>query len=91
MGILLIILGGLIGFVCTIWILVLAFRESIWWGLGCFISIIQLVFIFTHWEEAKKPFLISLVATALCILGFVLMPKPEITPVITTNLISFLV
>ena len=49
------IIGG-IGF------LIAAFRTSLIWGLCClFISPIQIIYLFVHWDSAKKPFLIQLV------------------------------
>ena len=56
------VLAGL-GFMALgfILILVAAFKESILWGLGClFIHLVILVFVFTHWEEAKSGFLLFL-------------------------------
>lgn len=60
-GLLLSIIGG-------IWLLVVAFKTSILWGLGTFfIPFVGLVFVFMHWQVAKKPFLLSLLAVVLLI------------------------
>jgi hypothetical protein len=41
--------------------LIAAFRTSILWGLGVlFIGPLSLVYLFFHWNEAKKPFFIQL-------------------------------
>lgn len=40
----------------TIIFLVLAFRESVLWGLACFLPIFPLVFLMAHWDEAWRPF-----------------------------------
>ena len=50
--------GGLIlSLVGWIWILFLAFKESLVWGFcSLFIPVVGLVFVFMHWQECKKPF-----------------------------------
>ena len=59
-----------------IWFLVTAFRQSIWWGLGClFIPIFQLIFLFVHWSEAKKPFLLQLAAFVVFLMCFIISPQ----------------
>jgi hypothetical protein len=68
-------LGGLIAFVGGIWLLVVAFKESVWWGLGSiFIPFVSLVFVIVHWQVSKKPFLIQLAGIALCIVGVMAAP-----------------
>jgi hypothetical protein len=43
------------------WLIVIAFGESLTWGLLCiFIPLVYLLFVATHWDKAKKPFLISI-------------------------------
>ncbi len=53
-------LFGLIAFVALIWLVVLAFRRRVWWGLGVmFLSpITAVIFAVKYWDEVKKPFLI---------------------------------
>ena len=71
--------GGLIGLIAAIWFLVKAFQESVWWGLGClFIAPVGLVFLIMHWDVAKKPFLVSVVAGVLGFVGVLLAPKEEV-------------
>ena len=66
------VLGMIIGLIGSIMFLIAAFRESVLWGLGCLIiSPISLVFLIMHWQAAKKPFLISLLAIPLIVLAFV--------------------
>jgi len=61
-------LGGLISLIGGIWLLVVAFKQSVWWGLGSlFIGPVALVFVILHWQDSKKPFLISLAGTLLCL------------------------
>lgn len=47
--------------VAGVWLLVLAFQESVAWGLlSLFVPCAQLVFIAQHWQKAKRPALLSL-------------------------------
>jgi hypothetical protein len=57
-------LFGLIAFVALIWLVVLAFRRRIWWGLGVmFLSpITAIIFAVKYWDEVKKPFLIYIIS-----------------------------
>ncbi len=63
-------LGLIIALIGGIWIIVLAFQESIWWGLGCiFVPFVSLIFAIMHWNIAAKPFLISLAGGILYGIG----------------------
>ncbi len=55
------LLLGIAGIVIgTLLYLTSAFRISILWGLGCiFIPFIPVIFLFAHWNSARKPFVIS--------------------------------
>ncbi|MFT5730450.1 MAG: putative membrane protein [Desulforhopalus sp.] len=60
-GLIIFVIGG-IGF------LIATFRTSLLWGLGCLIiSPLQIIYLFVHWDSAKKPFSIQLVG------GFVML------------------
>ena len=62
----LLVLGLGLSFVGTLWMLVLAFRTSIWWGLGClFIPFVQLFYLFSHWKEAGNPFGLQVLGTVI--------------------------
>lgn len=64
------VIGYLIALVGGIWIIVIAFQDSIAWGLGClFVPCVQLIFAFTHWEDTKVPFLISVGGSVLAFAG----------------------
>jgi FtsH-binding integral membrane protein len=55
------LVGFIIAAICALWIAILAFQESVWWGLGClFVPFVGLIFAIMYWQEAKKPFLIQL-------------------------------
>ncbi len=69
MGVCFLLIGGLL-------FLVVAFRESIWWGLACiFIPVVQLFFLIVHWQNARKPFFIQLLGLALIIAAAILNPN----------------
>jgi hypothetical protein len=69
-GFLLIALGGVAGFVGWIWLLVVAFQESVPWGLGSLlVPFVGLIFAFLHWAEAKRPFLVWVLGIVLAVAG----------------------
>jgi hypothetical protein len=73
LGMLLLVVGLIIAAVGGIWLLVVAFQESILWGLGSlFIPLVGLVFVIMHWEVAKKPFLINIGGAVLIGLGTIM-------------------
>tara|TARA_B100000609_G_scaffold187541_1_gene173064 strand:- start:508 stop:768 length:261 start_codon:yes stop_codon:yes gene_type:complete len=82
------ILGGIIFFIGIaislvggIWFLIEAFKESIWWGLGCLlISFVSLIFLCMHFQAVKKPFFIQLAGLALLIIGSFMMPEATVAP-----------
>ena len=65
---------GSIGVIVTgIWLLILAFQESILWGLGyIFVPFVSLIFVIMHWDKAAKPFLIGLACILPMVLGMFL-------------------
>ena len=68
-------IGLLISVIGGIWFLVVAFRETIWWGLGClFIPIVALVFLIMHWGNAAKPFFVSLLGVVIMVIVAMLIP-----------------
>ena len=67
------ILGIILAVVGGIGMLIVAFRESVLWGIGCFlIPLVSLIFVISHWEEAKKPFLIQVCGVALILVSGVM-------------------
>ncbi|MGI0116782.1 hypothetical protein [Zooshikella sp. RANM57] len=75
-GGILILAGGLVSLFYGIIILIKAFQTSILWGLGSlFIPLVGLIFIILHWQITKEPFLRSLLAIPLIIVGVILMPQ----------------
>ena len=72
LGLILIVLASLAGLVGSVWLIVEAFRVEIKWGLiALFVPFGAFVFCFAHWQEAKKPFLVSLSAVVLIPLGMI--------------------
>jgi hypothetical protein len=67
------IAGGIIMLIGAIMFLIVAFKASIWWGLGCIFlaPIVNLIFLFMHWKDARKPFFISLVGAAIYFAGLI--------------------
>ncbi|HEU4390617.1 MAG TPA: hypothetical protein VFV34_22630 [Blastocatellia bacterium] len=64
------IVGMIVMVVGGIWILVLAFQESLLWGICCLIiPLVSLYFAITRWSKTKVPFLIYLGGAALLIVG----------------------
>jgi uncharacterized membrane protein len=64
------IIGLLVAAVGGIWLAVVAFQESILWGLGCLlVPIVGLVFVLTHWDTAKIPFLVQVAGIILYVVG----------------------
>lgn len=73
-GIILFVIGIIISAFAGIWFLVVAFKESVIWGLCClFLPFASLIFLFVHWSEAKRPFLWSLLAIIPLVAGAMLM------------------
>ena len=72
-GLVVMIVGG-------IWLIVAAFRVSPGWGIGCLVGsficgLINLIFICSHWQEAKKPFLCYLAGVALFVASAMAIPN----------------
>jgi hypothetical protein len=68
-------IGGIISLIGGIWFLVVAFRQSIWWGLGClFIPFVSIIFLIIYWGDAAKPFFVSLLGAAIIVAVAILMP-----------------
>ena len=64
MGIAILIITGFIAVAASLWIVVIAFQRSVLWGLAVLlVPFAELVFVIMYWQDAKKPFLIMLVAS----------------------------
>ena len=64
------IIGSLILLYGTVIFLIVAFRESFFWGLACLlVPIAGFFFLINNWEDAKSPFLIQVVGGVILGLG----------------------
>ena len=69
-------LAAIVSLVAGIWLLVLAFRKRVWWGLAVlFIPMANIVFMIMEWAEARRPFYLSLLAIPLLAGAFFAVPK----------------
>lgn len=65
--------GMLVSVVSGIWFLIIAFSESILWGLGCmFIPFVGLIFLCLNFSDTWKPFVVNLVGVAMAFAGFMI-------------------
>jgi len=70
LGMVLAVIGWVVAVVGAIMILIIAFKESVGWGLASlFIPIVLLIYTFTRWQKTKKAFLIYVVGIVVAILG----------------------
>jgi hypothetical protein len=54
-------IGYALFFLGGIWIIVLAWQDSIIWGLGClFLPVLQLFYIGLNWKKSKNAFFLLL-------------------------------
>jgi hypothetical protein len=71
--IILILLGLAIALVYGIQLIILAFQESVLWGLGyLFVPFVSLVFIIVFWSQTKGPFLKSLLCISCLVFAVLL-------------------
>ena len=70
LGIILMVAGGIGGLIASIILLIAAFKDNIWWGLGgLFCGLPLLIFCIMNFAEVKKPFLISIGCNILYFIG----------------------
>ena len=72
-GLVLFVIGLIISFIYGIKLIIIAFQESVLWGLlYLFLPFANLYFIITRWPECKSPFLKTLIAIPFFIVGAVM-------------------
>jgi hypothetical protein len=72
------VLGIIISIVGGVWFLVAAFKAGIGWGLAClFLPFVQLIFLFVHWKEVRKPFAVGILAmVVIFVAAFLMVEEP---------------
>jgi hypothetical protein len=81
MGAMLMMAGYLVLVVGGLWMVIVAFQESVLWGIGCMVlPFLGLVFLFMYWQQAKRPFFLQLAGMALVLVGIVLGGTSGVTP-----------
>ena len=67
---LMLILGLIVFVIGGFWFLVVTFQKSVLWGIACLLlPIVPLIFLFVHWQEAKRPFLMQMAGFVLVLIG----------------------
>lgn len=65
-GLVFAMIGGLMSFIGSIWVLVLAFRRHIGWGLaGLLIPFALMVFGVMNWSETQEGMMLTIVGTVV--------------------------
>lgn len=73
------LLGAIACLIGAIGLIIDAFHEGIFWGLGCLLfAPVMLAFVVFHWEEAKKPFLIGVIGFGMIFLAAFMSSKPQL-------------
>lgn len=73
------LLGAIACLIGAIGLIIDAFREDFFWGLGCLLfGPVVLAFIVFHWQEAKQPFLMWVVGFGMILLAAFMSSKPQL-------------
>ena len=69
-GWVLLILGYVLAFLGSLWIIILGWQRKILWGVICFlVPAVQLVYVAVHWKESKEAFYLLVAGLVLVILA----------------------
>jgi len=75
------VVGLLVAIAGWLMVVVAAFRESVGWGVGTLlIPLVALIFVITHWQDARRGFLTQVGGTAIFLFGALITPtakKPQ--------------
>ena len=67
------LVGGVMTTIGSIWFLIVAFKENIFWGLGCiFLPFVSLIFLCMNWYRAREPFMLQFTGFIIFYLGILL-------------------
>ena len=76
-GFVLLIIGMIIAFIYSIRLIIIAFQESVLWGLlYLFFPFANLYFLITRWAECRGPFLKGLLSIPFILVGAILVSSP---------------
>ena len=65
------LIGALLAVIGNLWIVVLAFRTGLLWGLGClFVPPLGLVYSALHFRETWKPLAVAIIGLAVFFANF---------------------
>jgi hypothetical protein len=68
-----VMIGGVLAMlVSLIWVVVIAFKDSIGWGIGCLLSPVALIYVLTHRKRCKRPLIVFGVGFALYAISLIL-------------------
>ncbi|WP_367104099.1 hypothetical protein [uncultured Psychrobacter sp.] len=74
-GVILFFIGLVICLIYGVKLIIIAFRESILWGLlYLFLPFANIYYIITRWEKCKGPFLKTLIGVVLLFVGTMMAP-----------------
>jgi hypothetical protein len=63
LGFIIVAILGLVALLSFIWLIVIAFKKSVWWGLAVLLfPIAAIIFAVLHWRKSKTPFLTNTVS-----------------------------
>ena len=69
-GWVLLILGYVLAFLGSLWIIILGWQRKILWGAICFlVPAVQLVYVAVYWKESKEAFYLLVAGLVLVILA----------------------
>lgn len=72
-------IGALLCIVGGLWIVVNAFKESIWWGLGSLlIPLVGLIFAIMNFAENKIPLLLYVIGIVVLFVGGAFSGQPPV-------------
>jgi hypothetical protein len=72
------VVGLLIAIAGWVMVVVAAFRDSVGWGIGSLlIPLVALIFVITHWQDARRGFLTQVGGMAIFLFGAMITPTPK--------------
>ncbi|MHC4426623.1 MAG: hypothetical protein ACYSYV_11065 [Planctomycetota bacterium] len=78
-AIMLYLLGLILLVIGAIGLIIDAFREGFFWGLGCLLlAPVVLAFVVFHWEQAKQPFLIGVIGFVMIFVAVFMSSGPPL-------------